>query len=155
MINITYKEKDFTFKSEESIKDRIKIDNEASLLAGGKLQLAELKSAIDESLDLLLSYNKKVWGTEVSNSKRSRMSELQKEKKFDDEYKGLFEDLNNNSQFNTFFKLSQERDNIFGYARLTVLCTKKPDGYNFYDQSEEDLQNIMKQLEDEQVFFRR
>lgn len=155
VVTIDYKGNSFTFKSEESIKDKIKIDNEASMLCGGKLQLAELQSAVDESLDLLLNYNKKVWGKETTDLKRKRMSDLQAEKNFDDEYKNLFNDLNNNAQFYTFFKLSQERDNILGYARLTVLCTSKPDGFNFYDQSEQDLQDIMKQLEDEQIFFRR
>mgnify|MGYP001478947806 CR=1 FL=1 len=155
MIAIEYKEKAFEFKSEESITDKIKIENEAAKLSGGKLQLAELKTAVEEALDLLLDYNRNQYGAEGSQQKRQRLQELRLAQDFNEEYTKIFNELNDNSSFNTFFRLSQERDNIYAYARLTVLCTKKPDGYNFYEQKEEDLQAIIKKLEDEQVFFRR
>lgn len=148
--------REFEFKTEETIQDKFQIKAEASQLAGGRLALAQLETALEEAFE---NYQDKLvskYGKEEYLKKVSRLQELQKEKKFEEEYKELYNELNNNSDFYTYFTLQLERNNIYSYARLKVLCTKKPDGFDFYDsKNEKNLQTLIKKLEDEQVFFRR
>ena len=156
-MNITIKvgEKEFIFKAEESISDRMKIETEASNLVGGRLNLADLTTALDKATTRVIQRNADKFGKEAYDAKRKRLKELSEAKQLDEEYQKLFTELNDNDEFYSFITLQTERDNIYAYARLKVLCIKKPEGYEFFEQPEADLKAILELLEKEKIFFRR
>jgi len=153
-VNINLDDKQFTFRVKETVKDRNLIKAEASDLVGGRLRLSELNTALDEAMDKYIAFNQKKFGDEYKE-KSDKFTKLQKEKKFDsDEYKQLFEELNTkNPHFYVYFDLLRERNNVYAYARLKVLCEQKPTGYEFED--EDELQKLLSKLEQNQIFFRK
>jgi len=156
VIEIKYKDQDFKFRTEETISDRMKIESEAVKLAGGYLQLADLKTAVEQGLNRLIETNKNRFGVEDYLKKNTRLRELHEQQETQsEEYQNIFKNLNDNPNFYSYLNLLNEKDSVYSYARLFVLCNQKPDGYNFYDQSEEDLKGIISQLELQKVFFRR
>ncbi len=156
LIEIVHNDQEFSFRLKETIKDASLIEREASKLAGGALDLAELTTACDEAMERVVNYNSERYGKDESKAKYKKYHDLIREGKTDTkEYTELAKELHSNKHFLTWIELSSQRSKIYSYARLIVMCEKKPEGYDWYEKEPEELDQIVKKLSDEQVFFRR
>ena len=154
-VKITFNGIDFEFKSEESITDKFAIEKEAVRLAGGYNELADLNSAIETQMRNYLKHCDEKFGEEGHVKMRQELSQLRDEGKGDtDEYRQKFIKLGDSKYFNTYLELTDIRDKIQNYARIKVLCLKKPPDYDFSKQSDKDISSLIRLLREEHNFFR-
>lgn len=156
IVEITHNEQKFSFRTKETIKDASRIEREASVLAGGRFELAELTCACDEAIKMVNELNREKFGAEESKKKYRLYADLIKEGKTDsEEFKNLASELHANKYYTTWLELSDQRAKIYSYARLIALCETKPEGYDFYSQEPDELDKIVSLLTEQQVFFRK
>lgn len=156
-INVSLEGMEFSFRAEENISDSFTIEQNAESLAGGSLRLNDLKAVETMSYDRYLNYCREKFGTEEHKRKVERIRELTKKDGFasDPEYRELFDQLNNNQYFLSYFNVATQLKNIYAYARLKTLCVRKPDNFSFFQTNEQFLQKLLNLLEEQKVFFRR
>lgn len=155
MITISYKDQNFSFKEEGNISDNMKIEIEASTFAGGHVPLADIKASVAEASQRLRQHNENKFGKEHAKIKYDRMAELSREDNFGDEYTALSNELYNNEVFSSYIEVKKLKEDIYAFAKLVVLCTEKPDGFDFRQQSPDVIKDILALMEEQKVFFRK
>lgn len=153
-VTVEIQEQKFTFKVEETILDKIKIDNEASSLIGGRTQLSELQSTIDITIKKLHELNELKYGKDAYRVMRERFAELNPDEN-KEEYDRLWREINDNTYFLSYVRLQSQLDDVYGYARIKVLCSEKPKDVDFYSQNEKFMRELLNTLEEQKVFFRK
>lgn len=141
------KNKGFEFKLEPNFIDERKIQQEIANILGGWDKLAELESAITNSYQQHIEHNKRLLGSSFKN-KYNRYIELVKEKSDTEELQSLRKELNQNRFYKTYIALTEEKQLVYNYALLLVMCISKPDGFDFEQQKEDKIYEIYSEYED-------
>jgi hypothetical protein len=126
--------------------------------------LSELKSAIDETLNQYHKSNDDKYGKVEYAEMRAKFDALRKTKDgelpegerevVNEAYTKLWEQINDNRHFVAYLRLQTQLDNIYGFARIIVLCQEKPQGFNFRDQKSDFMKEVLAALDAQKFFFR-
>jgi hypothetical protein len=154
VISISTKLGDFDFRIEETVRDKYKIRSEVIKLYDRGIEgFAELEELATKELQRNEQYNIQRFGKENFNE---IIKELRQPETNDDRKKEITVLLTKeNEHFYKYYLLNEELKTLYSYARLKVLCTRKPEDIDFFAmKNESDLQEILDQLEQQKVFFR-
>ncbi|GAB1348374.1 hypothetical protein MASR1M107_05860 [Ignavibacteriales bacterium] len=144
----------FEFRISETVQDKFRIKSEAVNLYGRGVEgFTELEELIESKCAQYLKYSMDQLGeseyselTDKLNSRDSSDTER---------WESLRKLVQGNSYWTSYSKLLHEKQNLIAYARLKVLCIRKPDNYDFYKASEKEVFQIIDYLEQQKVFFRQ
>lgn len=140
----------FLFKREANFIDLQKIDSlKADIL--GTEKLLELENLKVELYQKHINHNRNLFGEqfeEVQEKTNVPFSEL------DIEAKKLVKAFHDNKYYRQCVSIVNQLGDIHEVAELSVLCIKKPEGYDFLQQKPEDLREIIKQVKKQKEFFR-
>lgn len=144
----------FEFRTNETVQDKFRIKSEAVNLYGRGVEgFMELDELIERKRTQYTQFNVDRLGEAKTEQLIGKVnSELIPESERAEALKELVE---GNSYWNSFASLKAERTNLLAYAKLKVLCIKKPEDFDFYKASEEEVFKIIDYLEQQKVFFRK
>lgn len=146
----------FIFYAEPNIVEKNAIKNEAAELLGGREKIVDLERQAFDYFEKHLDYNKKKYGDELLSAKLAELDS------FDDtqtnaaieHYNKLYNDIYKNRYYDMYAGLMEDRVRMGEYAFLKVMSKEKPEGFEFFQQKEEELKKIVKEVEIKKKFFR-
>lgn len=147
----------FEFYVDSNVVEKQKIKMFAAEYLGGMDKYAKLESMAEMAYLDHIKYCQKTLGNEVFLQKQHRLTLVGKEKdkeEFKEEFDKLFAEIYANPYYFQFLNLSREETLVTDYAWLKVMCTNKPDGYEFDKQKEETLKSLLKEVKTKLKFFR-
>lgn len=147
----------FEFYSESNVVEKQQIKLFAAEYLGGMDKYAKLESMAEIAYLDHVKYCQKTLGDEGFRQKQHRLTLVGKEKdkeEFKAEFDKLFAEIYANPFYFQFLNLTREQNLVEDYAWLKVMCTKKPDGYEFDKQKEETLKGLLKEVKTKLKFFR-
>jgi len=104
-----------------------------------------------------ITFNEEKYGKEEFQVKLTEFAKLSNPKT-DEEiatFNKLYEELYKNRYYDMYLGLIEDRMKIGEYAFLKVMCVKKPDGFEFFKQTEPELLKITGMVNERRKFFRQ
>lgn len=144
----------FEFRVNETVQDKFRIKSEAVNLYGrGVDGFTELEELIETKCAQYLKYNADRLGETESSELTDKL--YSQETPETERWEAARRLVEGNSYWVSYSKLLSEKQNLVAFARLKVLCVRKPDNYDFYRASEKEVFQIIEYLEQQKVFFRQ
>lgn len=147
----------FVFNAEPNVVERIQIKNEVAELLGGVEKVSMLETHAFNFYDKHLAFNEEKYGKEVFQKKLEEFAKLSNPKT-DEEialFNKLYEELYKNQFYDMYLGLIEDRMKMGEYSFLKVMCAKKPDGFEFFKQTEPELLKITGMVNERRKFFRQ
>lgn len=151
------KELDFVFNAEPNVVERIQIKNESAELLGGIEKVINLENHAFSFYEKHLQFNKDKYGEEEFAKKSTEFTKLT-DPKTDEEiaaFNKLYKEIHKNQFYDMYLGLIEDRMRISEYAFLKVMCVSKPDGFEFFKQTEPELLKIIGMVNEKRKFFRQ
>lgn len=142
----------FLFKREANFIEIQKIESMKADILGGTEKLLELENLRIELYRKHIKHNQELFGDkfeEIQEASNTPLTELHEETK---KNVRLFYD---NKYYRQCVIVVNQISDVSEIAELSVLCIKKPEGYDFLKQKPEDLREIIRQVKKEKEFFRK
>ncbi|MCA0388471.1 MAG: hypothetical protein LCH52_08250 [Bacteroidetes bacterium] len=144
----------FEFRVNETVQDKFKINSEAVNLYGRGVEgFTELEELIETKCAQYLKFNIDRLGENESSDLVDKCNSLDTSET--ERWEAARKLVEGNAYWNSYSKLLAEKQNLFAFARLKVLCVSKPDNYDFYKASEQEVNQLIDYLEQQKVFFRQ
>ena len=144
----------FEFRVGETVQDKFRIKSEAVNLYGRGVEgFTELDELVERKREQYMQFIVEKLGESKSTLLMEKINS--EELTAPERLEALKELVEGNSYWNSFASLKAERTNLLACAKLKVLCIKKPDDFDFYKASEEEVFKIIDYLEQQKVFFRK
>ena len=146
----------FVFNAEPNVVERIQIKNEAAELLGGIEKIIGLENHAFAFYDKHIQLNNEKYGEGGFKNKLVEFAKLENPET-DEEIKTfnkLYKEIYGNSHYNMYLGLIEDRMKIGEYAFLKVMCIK-PEGFDFFKQTETELLKITEMVNERRKFFRQ
>ena len=147
----------FVFNAEPNVVERIQIKNEAAELLGGIEKIVGLENHAFAFYEKHIQWNKDKYGEEEFTKKLAEFTKLETPKT-DEEIKNfnrLYREIYKNQFYDLYVGLISDRMRIGEYAFLQVMCVSKPEGFDFFKQTETELLKIAEMVNERRKFFRQ
>jgi len=139
----------------QTIVEKQKIKQEAVELSGGWDNYSSLEASVESTHLKYLEWAEKQFGVTGFADLQRKLLELRQNKQDKtEEYEQLFEKLYNNVQYLKYANLLTTLTDINNYAYMIVMCVSKPANFNFKEQPEAYLKQILKEVQKQNNFFR-
>jgi hypothetical protein len=147
----------FVFNAEPNVVEKIQIKNEAAELLGGIEKIISLENHAFTFYDKHIQFNNEKYGEEEFKNKLAEVTKLANPKT-DEEitaFNKLYKEIFKNQYYDMYIGLIEDRMRVGEYAFLKVMCIDKPDGFEFFQQTETELLKITGMVNERRKFFRQ
>lgn len=147
----------FAFNAEPNVVERIQIKNEAAELLGGIEKVVNLENHAFSFYEKHIQWDNDKYGEEEFAKKLAEFTKLT-DPKTDEEiatFNKLYKEIYKNQFYDLYVGLISDRMRIGEYAFLKVMCTSKPEGFDFFKQTETELLKIVSEVNEKRKFFRK
>ena len=142
-ISVTADDKSFKFYLKPNVQEELRIRGEISYLLGGMDKISEFDISIAKAFGKHLERQKKTFGEKILKEKQAELLKLADDVNNLESFAILFNELHGDDDYLVFSTLQREYGMVSDYAFLKIMCVEKPEGYDFYTQSESELRQIV------------